>query len=234
MSLHWVNPYSGYNAGSASWAGWATNYCNVRYDITSAITGNGTYNLTFSLTEEQITAAMVVVYQQTSVTTTTTVSIADGLFVWGNQGASFAGLYAGQAPIKTDLSLCGNGCASAPVTDYFTRIGGGGLWNTSGDGQYGEGNDVFVSPSNSVNSPNSSVLETEAVTALGKPGVANDPAQGGGPPYADLAVYGLGTNVVPAGATTVSWWMDNAINSWGNSNQDFFWVNVLVNAQTCP
>ena len=127
-------------------------------------------------------------------------------------------MYGGQAPIKTDLSLCGGGCTNTPIGDGFTRIGGGGVWNTSDGGISGAGNDVFVNPSNSTSSPNSSVLLTEPVTALGK--TANDVVNGG-PPYANLDTYSLGPGVVPAGATTVSWWMDNALPNWGNFTKDF-------------
>ncbi len=158
MSTHWVNPYAPYNADSAAWAGWAMNYCNVRYDVTSKVsTGGGSLALTFPSALEQLSANLVVVYQNPSALTNSTVSLADGLFFWGTGDGSPDVLYAGQAPIKTDLSLCAGGCATTPSGAGFTRTGGGGIWNTSDAGLSGAGNDVFVNPGNSTSSPNSSV-----------------------------------------------------------------------------
>src|SRR5207302_65298 len=104
-----------YNADSAAWAGWGTNYCNVRYNITSkVVSGANTLNLTFPASPEELSASVVVVYQNPAALTTSTVSVADGLFFWGTGDGSPNILYAGQAPIKTDLSLCGGSCATTP------------------------------------------------------------------------------------------------------------------------
>jgi len=234
MSTSYVNPYAPYNADPAAWAGWGTSYCNERYTITSAVaaTGNGTYNLTFSGTDEQLTANIFVVYQVPGSTTTSTVTLADGLFYWGTGDGNPDVLYAGQAPIMTTLSLCGNSCATTPSVAKFTRAGGGGLWNTGDEGTHGAGNDAFVNPSDSTSSPNSDVLLSEPATALGKSGVANDNT-GGGPPYSDMDTYNLPAGVVGAGTTAVSWWMDNALPNWGLFTKDFFWVNALALEVSC-
>jgi len=232
METYFDNPYTPYNADPAAWAGWATNYCNERYTVTSAVaaTGNGTYNLTFSSALEQLTANIFVVYQVPASTTTTTVTLADGLFFWGTGDGTPDVLYAGQAPIMTTLGLCAGGCASNPSAAQFTRAGGGGLENTGDAGQKGAGNDEFVSPSDALSSPNSNVLLSEPVTALGK--TAND-VTGGGPPYANMDTYALPDYVVGAGSTAVSWWMGNALPNWGDYDKDFFWVNALALEVSC-
>jgi hypothetical protein len=158
MSTRWINPYPPYNSDPTDWAGWPVNYCNERYTVTSAITGNGAVSLAFPSADEQMTANLFVVYQVPASTTTTTVSLADGLFFWGTGDGNPDVLYAGQAPIMTNLSLCSGACAATPSNATFTRAGGGGIWNTSGGGDYGVGNDVFVSPSDVPSNPNSTTL----------------------------------------------------------------------------
>jgi hypothetical protein len=224
-AIVWTNAW--YN--STSVVAYGMNYCNIRYDVTSAFTGNGSYNLTFAASPEPLTASIIAVYQVPGATTTTTVSLADGLYFWATGDGNGNYLYTGMNPLKTDLSLCGS-CGGSPSNDTFTRIGGGGLWSMADDGMNGAGNDLFLAPASSASDP--TTLLSEPATALGS--TAND-VVGSGPPFANLATYNLtGTSAVPSGATTVSWGLGQALPNWGEITQDGFWVNVLVNSETCP
>jgi hypothetical protein len=224
-AVTWTNAW--YN--STGVAAYGQSYCNTRYDVSGVVTGNGSCNLTFAVSPEPLTGSIIVVYQVPGATTTTTVSLADGLYFWMTGEGNGNYIYTGLNPLKTDLGLCSS-CGGSPSNDTFTRIGGGGLWNTSDAGLNGAGNDLFLAPASSSSSP--TTLLSEPATALGS--TAND-VVGGGPPYANLASYSLaGTSAVPSGATTVSWGLGQALPNWGNLTLDAFWVNVLVNSETCP
>jgi len=106
---------AGVSAGSG-------NFCNVRYDVTSFVTGNGSYDISVSKASKN-DWNLTVVFQVPGSPDLTTVQIADGQNHWHSEGPN-VNTGAPPVPICFDWSSEGNPVDGTPKVQY-TRIGGG-------------------------------------------------------------------------------------------------------------